>query len=75
MTIAAFSYIHIYMKYKVDLKYGYIIYDEVDFDKAIELYEKEGLRILKSKYEGSLTEWVLMYGQPEYEDISNVFKN
>jgi hypothetical protein len=34
------------MRYRVDTPYGYVSFDETDRDKAYELYELEGLRLV-----------------------------
>jgi hypothetical protein len=33
------------VRYRVDLKYGYISYGAQDYAKAIDIYQREGLRL------------------------------
>ncbi len=35
------------MRYRVDLNYGYASYDETEKEKAFDLYDREGVRLLE----------------------------
>ena len=57
------------MRYRVDLDYGNISYDEKDYDKAMELYKERGIRILRCN--DIFDDGTLLEGAMVFEDHSN----
>lgn len=61
------------MRYRVDLEYGYISYDEKDKDKALALYEERGVRLRRCK--DIFDDGLVIAGPPVFEDHSNASLN
>ena len=55
-------------RYKIDLEYGYVSYDEKDYDKAMELYKSEGIRLRKCS--DLFDEGVVIAGKPIIQDLT-----
>lgn len=57
------------MRYRVDLEHGgYISYDVGDYNKALEVYREEGIRIRQC--EDIHDEGIVIEGEPIYVDLT-----
>lgn len=56
------------MRYKIQTAFGYVSYDESDSEKAIELWNSEGIRFYVQQ--DVLDEGVLIWGPVEIIDLS-----
>lgn len=56
------------MRYRVDLEYGYISYDEKDHDKAVEMYRERGVRLLVCR--DIFDEGTVIAGPPVISDLT-----
>lgn len=61
------------MRYRVDLEYGYISYDESEYETALATFKERGIRIRKC--EDIFDDGTVIEGKPIYLDLSDATEN